>query len=137
MGNVSWRAIIFWGARLKEYIEREAAIKEIYSEIERTDPMQATEAVMNYSKGLRIAAALVMNASAADVVERVHGVWLDRRKEDCYTDEEPYVVKMEDGCPEMSCYCSICGDWLTASDEYSVRGNFCPNCGADMREEET
>lgn len=119
---------------MKEYIEREAAIKEIYSEIERTDPMQATEVMMNYNKGLRIAAALVMNTPTADVVERVHGVWLDRRKEDCCADEEPYVVKIVDGCPEMGCYCSLCGEWLTASDEYSVYGNFCPNCGADMRE---
>ena len=35
-------------------------------------------------------------------------------------------------CPAYSCYCSVCGDWLTASDEYPAKGNFCPNCGATM-----
>ena len=36
------------------------------------------------------------------------------------------------GCPEVSCHCSECGDWLTASDEYYAKGRFCPNCGAKM-----
>jgi len=36
------------------------------------------------------------------------------------------------GFPAGSCSCSVCGDWLTASDEYATRGNYCPNCGAKM-----
>ena len=39
----------------------------------------------------------------------------------------------KDGDTTDSCYCSICGDWLTASDEYAARGWFCPNCGAKMQ----
>ena len=39
----------------------------------------------------------------------------------------------EDGETTNSCWCSECGEWLVASDEYPTRGNFCPNCGADMR----
>ena len=36
------------------------------------------------------------------------------------------------GKPNNSCWCSECGEWLVASDEYSVSTNFCPNCGARM-----
>ena len=30
--------------------------------------------------------------------------------------------------------CSVCGEALPFSDEYDYETNFCPNCGADMRE---
>lgn len=46
------------------------------------------------------------------------------------------TVPIEDGCPTKSCYCSECGEWLVASDEYSCFGNYCPNCGATMAESE-
>ena len=107
---------------MKEYIERNAAIKEIYSEIERTNPMQATEVLMGYDKGLRIAAALVMNAPTADVVERVRGEWRE----------------IEDRDGDRHWQCSACGiDWYFIEGTPSENGtNFCPNCGADMRGEE-
>lgn len=38
----------------------------------------------------------------------------------------------ESGKVSCSCHCSLCGDWLTGSDEYACRGNYCPNCGAKM-----
>lgn len=41
-------------------------------------------------------------------------------------------IKMVDGCPDGSCHCSNCGEWLVASDEYAVKGIYCPNCGARM-----
>ena len=41
----------------------------------------------------------------------------------------------EDGETTNSCWCSECGEWLVASDEYPTKGNFCPNCGAGMRSE--
>lgn len=71
---------------------------------------------------------------AVDAVEVVHGRWLDRPKNQGWKDEEIGTVGMVDGEPWSSCYCSECGEWLVASDEYSVKGNYCPNCGADMRE---
>ena len=49
-------------------------------------------------------------------------------------DGEPVPLD-EGGCPTESAWCSECGTWLVASDEYSVIGRFCPNCGADMRGE--
>lgn len=58
--------------------------------------------------------------------ERKKGEWLG---------EDDAPVAMKNGCPVSSCYCSECGEWLTASDEYYVRGNFCPNCGSDNRGE--
>ncbi len=38
----------------------------------------------------------------------------------------------ESGKVSCSCHCSLCGDWLTGSDEYPCKGNYCPNCGAKM-----
>lgn len=45
-------------------------------------------------------------------------------------------IKMIDGCPDGSCHCSYCGEWLVASDEYAVKGIYCPNCGARMVSED-
>ena len=53
-----------------------------------------------------------------------HGHWRDY--------EGNYVGLDKEGNAMQSCYCSECGDWLTASDEYPCRGYFCPNCGAKM-----
>lgn len=64
-----------------------------------------------------------------DVVERKYGKWVDDKGNPVPWDEH------NKNCPRHSAYCSECGEWLTASDEYPVIGNFCPNCGADMREE--
>lgn len=55
-------------------------------------------------------------------IERKTGKWISD------TDDEPVVIK--DGFPDKSCYCSECREWLVASDEYAVKGNFCPNCGS-------
>lgn len=61
----------------------------------------------------------------ADVAEVVHSYWVDK--------EGKFVPFNEkDGCPARSCYCHRCNDWLTGSDEYPCRGNYCPNCGAKM-----
>lgn len=63
---------------------------------------------------------------AADVMEVRHGRWVDGNKNPIPWDE--YNSK----CPSHSAYCSECGEWLTASDEYPVTGLYCPNCGAKM-----
>ena len=65
---------------------------------------------------------------AADVVEVRHGRWVDENKNPVPWDE------CNSKCPSHSAYCSECGEWLTASDEYPVTGLYCPNCGALMRE---
>ena len=76
--------------------------------------------------------AAIIEIPAADVAPMVHGRWLDRPKNQGLKDEEIGTVGMVDGEPWSSCYCSECGEWLVASDEYAVKGNYCPNCGAKM-----
>lgn len=78
--------------------------------------------------------ALFDEIPATDVVEVVHGEWWSAPIEQ---KEAGHKVKWDDlypDCPAESCFCSVCGKWLVASDEYPVNGRFCPNCGADMRE---
>lgn len=57
---------------------------------------------------------------------------IEERKEGKWVDDGKPVDPDRD-----SCWCSVCGAWLVGSDEYRVDHNFCPNCGADMREEKT
>lgn len=68
------------------------------------------------------------NISAADVRENVRGEWLNY-----YGEKMPLNKK---GKTTGASFCSACKVFLTASDEYECCGNFCSNCGADMRGEE-
>lgn len=69
--------------------------------------------------------------------EQKHGIWLSS------VDDKIPARLDENGNPDESCWCSACGEWLVASDEYPVRGRYCPSCGARMdgteppKEEET
>ena len=75
-----------------------------------------------FEKGMR---KFIADAPTIDAVPVVHGEWVDEGKKVTWDELFP-------GCPSGSCECSICGDWLTASDEYPARGLYCPNCGAKM-----
>ena len=66
----------------------------------------------------------IENAPTVDAVEVVHGRWVDSKNNTVPFDS--------DGSPVRSCFCSVCGEWLTASDEYACIGKYCPNCGARM-----
>lgn len=57
-----------------------------------------------------------------EFVKRKKGKWISK-----YNGKP---VKVINGIPQESCACSLCGKWLTASDEYGVIGNYCPNCGS-------
>lgn len=71
---------------------------------------------------------MLVKLHPADVVPVVHGEWVD---------ENGNKVKLnEHGETCGTCFCNRCGEWLVASDEYVVKGYFCPNCGADMRGKE-
>lgn len=59
-----------------------------------------------------ISTHLIYNAPTADVVEVVHGEWVD------YSDTWKYRFE-----------CSLCKFHLMGYD----KTNYCPNCGADMR----
>ena len=106
---------------MDEYIEREAAQTSCrkYSFAESYDAFAVD--------------CILKSIPAADVAPVRHGRWLDRPKNQGLKDEEIGTVGMVDGEPWSSCYCSECGEWLVASDEYAVKGNYCPNCGAYMR----
>lgn len=99
----------------KEYIDREAAIERFtFKAIDRFG-MEPTISASN----VRAAIAAI---PAADVRPVVRGHWI--------TEEE--ALQMDDYF--RSDTCSVCGrcDWdCTESSNF----NFCPNCGADMREE--
>lgn len=69
-----------------------------------------------------------MKIPAADVRPVVHGKWIDSKGNPAKWDDM-------NNCP-INAYCSICGDWLTASDEYPAVGHYCPNCGAKMEGKE-
>lgn len=78
------------------------------------------------AKGLNVLEYLE-EVPAADFRPVVRGKWIS-------TIDGKTHVKMAHGEPMNSCRCSVCGEWLVASDEYAVKGNFCPNCGAIMEE---
>ena len=82
------------------------------------------------------ALAIAQHLIANGVAPVKHGRWVNKRKEDCFDGEEPVEVGMENGEPLASSYCSECGEWLVASDEYSMKGRYCPNCGAKIESEE-
>ena len=95
------------------YIDREAAIAE-------TRKPRLTDAELRR----RLA-----ELPAADVEPVKHGHWVDVNG-----NSVPWSGRVAH-CPAYSAYCSECRQWLVASDEYTVVGNYCPNCGARMEED--
>lgn len=56
-------------------------------------------------------------------LEKMRGEWI--------ADGEKVQVD-ENGCPRDWAKCSVCGEYLTASEEYDCTGHFCPACGSPM-----
>lgn len=100
---------------MTEFIEREAVLKAIHDEWDE---------VCNYDgSGHALANEMedvIYRVPTADVQPVVHGQWLKR-------DDMPRICK---------CKCSACGyaDYPSKNDRYWFERNYCPNCGADMRE---
>lgn len=61
-----------------------------------------------------------------EIADRPHGEWVDENGNKVSLDK--------DGYPLGSCWCNQCHEWLVGSDEYAIKGNFCPSCGVNMRE---
>ena len=97
---------------MDEYIKREAAIEEIIGE-----PPDA-----HYPSWY---AEKIEEIPAADVTPVRHGHW----------------VSLTD-CSNAGVYCSNCHkkvykeDYALCNRKNKLRSNYCPNCGADMREKE-
>ena len=101
---------------MAEYIEREAAIKELMND--------APEQV-GYSR--EDAADCIRYMDAADVAPIRHGWWISLTE-----------------CANEGVYCSICKKKVWKSDyaqcskksRNKLESNYCPNCGAKMDEKE-
>ena len=117
---------------MAEYIDREALIEWLkrIPLIDLSDGRGLCRVIMedDFKKAIK----KMPKGIIADVAPVRHGRWLDRPKNQGLKDEEIGTVGMVDGEPWSSCYCSECGEWLVASDEYAVKGNYCPNCGCRM-----
>ena len=97
---------------MAEYIERDAFIKRLENEADRSSgiiDLLILNGIANIVRDNNI-------APSADVVEVVHGEWVEKRwykRGDCYYTKN----------------CSLCD--CAVKPKYTY--NFCPNCGAKMR----
>lgn len=97
---------------MAEYIEREKL------GIGRCNPDVFVD--KGYAKGWNAAIDIIQSAPAADVRPVVRGKWVK--------------IRTHDGGVWKSIACSNCKyePWFSSAEPLY---NFCPNCGADMREE--
>ena len=97
---------------MAEYIEREQAV---------------TVFKTFYGKSLRVMLDALAEEHAADVRPVVRGKWVEHNY-------DPEYLSCDFSCSECNVYLEEYyfgeGQWPGKTDHY-----FCPNCGADMREE--
>lgn len=93
-----------------EYIEKQAAIEQFKSVAEQQTLIHDLNRRRFEFKDI---VEVIGRIPPANVRPVVRGKWLD------YDDTERFTAK-----------CSLCGTWIDT--RFSM--NFCPNCGADMRE---
>lgn len=98
---------------MTEYIEREALIQKLQDEI-NSCPFYGHQFELEDAK------ELIRNFPAADVAPVVRGEW--------------EILTDDSGNEYMRC--KQCGEEFYDGDNDTVdtKHNFCPNCGADMRE---
>ena len=70
-----------------------------------------------------VMALAALRGPTREQVEKMRGEWIDDGKK---------VPVDENGCPRDWAKCSVCGEYLTASEEYDCTGHFCPACGSPM-----
>lgn len=104
----------------KEYIEREDAINEFNI---RSSYYEAEWGNKRFT--LNNVEEILRDVPAADVRPVVRGKWVE------------HTHILYDGKPGYSIECTACHEVFTEVDlrEKPSKYNFCPNCGADMREE--
>ena len=109
-----------------DYISRAEAWQEIFDSAGKVLEHESPEAesTLVYQIATRTAMRAVESIRPADVRPVVRGEWR--------------VVS--DGCGNGEatahiCECSECGDTIWVYKKAERRWNYCPNCGADMREE--
>ena len=118
---------------MTDYISREAAIEAIeetdwYHQGESKNMVQGANSLEHQAwyKEQDVFAAL-KSIPAADVRENKRGKWIW------------HETPLHDGTIAFAIQCSVCKEIFTETDvcEKPMEYNFCPNCGADMREEQT
>lgn len=108
---------------MDEYISREAAIEALSAEaLERNlDSVMADDAHRYH----RAAERVIAGVPAADVRPGVHGKWIGY----------PECLKYPNAYADDHIVCSVCEECFSILDNCAERFDFCPHCGADMREE--
>lgn len=100
---------------MDDYISREAAMNVANGWRDQLIPVYGKND--EYVKCLETVAEHLESLHAADVRPTMRGKWEDTMQS-CH--DSPHVK------------CSVCGEYYW---RYFNKLNFCPNCGADMREE--
>lgn len=117
---------------MKEYIEREALYSEIIPHYKSANAFGSSR---NVCKTWGKVLDMVQNAPAADVVERKRGEW------EWFEEWNPSTPDHPRECEDCGWRCGKCktsledvvgGYWDDPTEKPKL--NFCPNCGADMRE---
>ena len=112
---------------MAEYIERERLRESLKSHYHPTDQEYESDRkwAVGYNAGLDRALHSLHYAPAADVAPVVHGEWITL-----------------DECANEGVYCSVChkkvykADYAWCVKKNKVRSNYCPNCGANMKDGE-
>ena len=105
---------------MADYIEREAALATLCRDCDKIVPPDEREPCRYWFTGC-MEYYNIFELAAADVAPVVHGKW-------CHETDE-------DWCGGGKTMCSACGYGFSDGAYHEVlEFNFCPNCGADMRE---
>ena len=105
---------------MTDYISRETAIRA-FRDYEMNMKAEGWQAQLEYGR------CLIEQLPADDVRENKRGKWIW------------HETPLHDGTIAFAIQCSVCKEIFTETDvcEKPMEYNFCPNCGADMREEQT
>ena len=107
---------------------REEAIEELERLLRHWDDLEnGKRCFWGYDNEAVALALSALRPISREEVEKVRGEWIDIDGEKVPVDKY--------GQPFGWAQCSACGEYLTASEEYSCIGHFCPNCGAPMTDE--
>lgn len=68
-----------------------------------------------------------------DTAQAVHAHWIAPEiKNGVYKGRRIVLCDRNGYVSDGPCECSNCGSVLIGSDEYAMKGRYCPNCGAKM-----
>lgn len=114
---------------MDEYIKKSDALKAtrmvyiecIYLDEQEYEEAEADDIPVVFKRDIE-------SIPAADVAEVKHGYWIGEFSKERLSLDEDGRVETEFECA----VCFECGEDLLASEEYLVRGRYCPACGAKM-----